>query len=150
MQLDWVDIEIFDMTMSVIGSRRERRPVPGGFGQRGTPGKIEAVRYARENHVPFFGICFGMQMAAIEAARNLAGLRCASSTEFGPCDDPVVGLLTEWVRGNEIERRMEGGDLGGTMRLGSVSGGAQSRLPGIGAIWRREHASRSGTVTATR
>jgi len=69
--------------------------------------------------VPFFGICFGMQMAVIEAARNLAGLRLASSTEFGPCDEPVVGLLTEWARGNEIERRMEGGDLGGTMRLGA-------------------------------
>ena len=93
--------------------------VPGGFGERGTPGKIEAVRFAREREVPFFGICFGMQMAVIEAARNLAGLPRGVSTEFGPCDTPVVGLLTEWARGNEIERRMEGGDLGGTMRLGA-------------------------------
>jgi CTP synthase len=93
--------------------------VPGGFGERGTPGKIEAVRFAREKNVPFFGICFGMQMAVIEAARNLIGLRCASSTEFGPCDEPVVGLLTEWARGNEIERRMEGCDMGGTMRVGA-------------------------------
>jgi CTP synthase len=69
--------------------------------------------------VPFFGICFGMQMAVIEAARHLAGLPHASSTEFGPCDEPVVGLLTEWARGNEMEVREEGGDLGGTMRLGS-------------------------------
>jgi CTP synthase len=69
--------------------------------------------------VPFLGICFGMQMAVIEAARNLAGMSAASSTEFGPCDMPVVGLLTEWARGNDIERRRAGGDLGGTMRLGA-------------------------------
>ncbi|MDR3505363.1 MAG: gamma-glutamyl-gamma-aminobutyrate hydrolase family protein, partial [Acidocella sp.] len=93
--------------------------VPGGFGERGAMGKIEAVRFAREHKVPFLGICFGMQMAVIEAARNLAGMPEASSTEFGPCDVPVVGLLTEWARGNEIERRREGGDLGGTMRLGA-------------------------------
>ena len=93
--------------------------VPGGFGERGTEGKIEAVRFARERRVPFLGICFGMQMAVIEAARHLAGLPCASSSEFGPCQEAVVGLLTEWARGNEIERRAEGGDLGGTMRLGA-------------------------------
>jgi CTP synthase len=93
--------------------------VPGGFGERGTEGKIEAVRFARERLVPFFGICFGMQMAVIECARHLAGLPEASSTEFGPCPEPVIGLLTEWARGNEIERRREGGDLGGTMRLGA-------------------------------
>jgi CTP synthase len=119
-QLDWVDSEIFENDGAV--HRLEECNgilVPGGFGERGTPGKIEAVRFAREKSVPFFGICFGMQMAVIEAARNLCGLRCASSTEFGPCDEPVVGLLTEWARGNDIERRMEGGDLGGTMRLGA-------------------------------
>ena len=119
-QLDWVDSEIFEQPDAV--QRLEGVNgilVPGGFGERGTPGKIEAVRFARERSVPFFGICFGMQMAVIEAARNLAGLRRASSTEFGPCDEPVVGLLTEWARGNEMERRMEGGDLGGTMRLGA-------------------------------
>jgi CTP synthase len=93
--------------------------VPGGFGQRGAEGKIRAAQFARERQVPYFGICFGMQMAVIEAARNLAGIAGASSTEFGPCDDAVVGLLTEWARGNECERRMEGGDLGGTMRLGA-------------------------------
>ncbi|MCS6921056.1 MAG: CTP synthetase, partial [Elioraea sp.] len=93
--------------------------VPGGFGERGTEGKIAAVRFARERRIPFFGICFGMQMAVIEAARNLAGLHGASSTEFGPCEHPIVGLLTEWTRGNEVERRAAGGDLGGTMRLGA-------------------------------
>jgi CTP synthase len=118
--LDWVDSTIFE-----DGGALHRLEevngilVPGGFGERGTPGKIEAVRFARERNVPFFGICFGMQMAVIEAARNLAELHEASSTEFGPCDTPVVGLLTEWARGNEIERRMEGGNLGGTMRLGA-------------------------------
>jgi CTP synthase len=119
-RLDWVDSQIFEDGGAV--HRLEECNgilVPGGFGERGTPGKIEAVRFAREKNVPFFGICFGMQMAVIEAARNLVGLRCASSTEFGPCDDPVVGLLTEWARGNDIERRIEGGDLGGTMRLGA-------------------------------
>jgi len=93
--------------------------VPGGFGERGTEGKIEAVKFAREHATPFFGICFGMQMACIEAARNQAGLKGASSTEFGPSKHPIVGLMTEWVRGNELEKRKAGGDLGGTMRLGA-------------------------------
>jgi CTP synthase len=118
--LDWVDSEIFSQPDAVqLLDAVNGILVPGGFGERGTPGKIEAVRFARERRVPFFGICFGMQMAVIEAARNLAGLADASSTEFGPCKTPVVGLLTEWARGNEIERRIEGGDLGGTMRLGA-------------------------------
>ena len=93
--------------------------VPGGFGERGAEGKISAVTFARERDVPYFGICFGMQMAVIEAARNLAGLPAASSTEFGPCQDQVVGLMTEWMRENEREIRAASGDLGGTMRLGS-------------------------------
>lgn len=119
-RLDWMDSEIFEQVDRVHRLEGVHGIlVPGGFGQRGTPGMIEAVRFARERKAPFFGICFGMQMAVIEAARNLAGLRDASSTEFGPCGTPVVGLLTEWARGNEIERRMEGGDLGGTMRLGA-------------------------------
>ena len=105
-QLDWVDSEIFEQPGAVHRLEDVHGIlVPGGFGERGTPGKIEAVRFARERNVPFFGICFGMQMAVIEAARNLAGLPDASSTEFGPCDTPVVGLLTEWARGNQIERR---------------------------------------------
>ncbi len=119
-RLDWVDSEVFEQPGTV--ERLEGVHgilVPGGFGERGTEGKIEAVRFARERRVPFFGICFGMQMAVIETARHLAGLNTASSSEFGPCPVPVVGLLTEWARGNQIERRKEGGDLGGTMRLGA-------------------------------
>ncbi|MGK2871655.1 MAG: CTP synthase [Alphaproteobacteria bacterium] len=92
--------------------------VPGGFGERGAEGKIAAVTFAREHEVPYFGICFGMQMAVIEAARNLAGLPAASSSEFGPCQDRVVGLMTEWMRESEREIRNINGDMGGTMRLG--------------------------------
>ena len=93
--------------------------VPGGFGERGTEGKIHAVQFARERNVPFFGICFGMQMAVIEAARNLLGIEGASSSEFGPTDHAVVGLMTEWIKGNQIEKRAANGDMGGTMRLGA-------------------------------
>ena len=119
-RLDWVDSEVFEQPDTVHRLEGVNGIlVPGGFGERGTAGKIAAVRFARERKVPFFGICFGMQMAVIEAARNLAGMASASSTEFGPCEVPVVGLLTEWLRGNEIERRAEGGELGGTMRLGA-------------------------------
>jgi CTP synthase len=119
-QPEWVDSEVFSQPDRI--SRLEDVHgilVPGGFGERGTPGMIEAVRFARERRVPFLGICFGMQMAVIETARNLAHLPAASSTEFGPCETPVVGLLTEWARGNEVERRRDGGNLGGTMRLGA-------------------------------
>ncbi len=93
--------------------------VPGGFGERGAEGKIRAVRYAREKRVPYFGICFGMQMACIEAARDLCGIENANTTEFGATSDPVVGLLTEWVRGNALEQRSESDNKGGTMRLGA-------------------------------
>jgi CTP synthase len=118
--LDWVDSQIFEQPDTVARLEGVHGILlPGGFGERGTEGKIEAVRFARERRVPFFGICFGMQMAVIECARHLAGLPRASSTEFGPCDEAVVGLLTEWARGNEIETRAAGGDLGGTMRLGA-------------------------------
>jgi CTP synthase len=95
--------------------------VPGGFGERGSEGKIAAVTFAREHGVPFFGICFGMQMACIEAARNQAGLKGASSTEFGATKHPIVGLMTEWLRGNELEKRQANGDMGGTMRLGAYA-----------------------------
>ncbi len=119
-RLDWVDSEIFEQPDTVARLEGVNGIlVPGGFGERGTEGKIAAVRFAREHNVPFFGICFGMQMAVIEAARNLADMPDASSTEFGPCDMPVVGLLTEWTHGNRVERRATGGDLGGTMRLGA-------------------------------
>jgi CTP synthase len=119
-RLEWMDSEVFEQPDTVQQlDGVDGILVPGGFGERGTQGKIEAVRFARERKVPFLGICLGMQMAVIEAARNLAGLRGASSTEFGPCEIPVVGLLTEWARGNDIERRQAGGNLGGTMRLGA-------------------------------
>ena len=93
--------------------------VPGGFGERGAEGKIMAAKFAREHKVPYFGICFGMQMAVIEAARNLAGIEKACSTEFGPCEEPVVGLMTEWMKEGELQQRSENMDLGGTMRLGA-------------------------------
>jgi CTP synthase len=119
-RLVWVDSEVFGQPDAVHHLEDVHGIlVPGGFGERGTPGMIAAVRFARERNVPFFGICFGMQMAIIEAARNLAGMPDASSTEFGACDTPVVGLLTEWARGNQIERRTEKDAKGGTMRLGA-------------------------------
>jgi len=93
--------------------------VPGGFGERGAEGKIKAAQFARERKVPYFGICFGMQMAVIEAARNLCGYDRANSTEFGPCDNAVIGMMTEWVKGDNKEKRAANGDMGGTMRLGA-------------------------------
>jgi CTP synthase len=118
--LEWIESEIFeneDPAPFLEGIHGIM--VPGGFGQRGAEGKIRAARFARERKVPYFGICFGMQMAVIEAARSLAGIDDASSTEFGPTSEPVVGLMTEWLRGNELEKRTASGDLGGTMRLGA-------------------------------
>ncbi len=120
--LDWVESEVFEGEDAPDLSRLEKVDailVPGGFGERGAEGKIRAVRFARERLIPYFGICFGMQMAVIEAARNLAGVAAANSTEFGPTADPVVGLMTEWVRGDQLEKRAEGQDLGGSMRLGA-------------------------------
>jgi CTP synthase len=93
--------------------------VPGGFGERGTEGKIAAIKYAREQKVPYFGICLGMQMAVIESARNMAGIEGAGSSEFGACKTPIVGLMTEWEKDGNKETRSEDGDLGGTMRLGA-------------------------------
>ena len=119
-KLDWIDSEVFE--------REDPAPfleqvdgilVPGGFGERGTLGKIRAAGFARTRKVPYFGICFGMQMAVIEAARNVAGIAEAGSTEFGACKEHVVGLMTEWLKGNELEKRSQAGDLGGTMRLGA-------------------------------
>jgi len=118
--LDWIDSEIFEREDSVQHLEGVHGIlVPGGFGERGAEGKIQAARFARERAVPYFGICFGMQMAVIEAARNLADLPGAGSTEFGPCQDPVIGLMTEWMRGNTLEKRQANGDMGGTMRLGA-------------------------------
>jgi len=121
-RLDWIDSRIFESGDAVQHLENHHAIlVPGGFGERGSEGKIRAAQFARERRVPYFGICFGMQMAVIEAARHLAGLDHASSSEFGPTDTPVVGLMTEWTRGNEVEKRAAGGDLGGTMRLGAFA-----------------------------
>jgi CTP synthase len=121
-KFDWIEGEAFERDEDLIGERLTGVHgvlVPGAFGERGSEGMIRAVRFAREHAIPYFGICFGMQMAMIEAARNLAGIHQASSSEFGPTSEPIVGLMTEWVRGNEKEVRAEGGELGGTMRCGA-------------------------------
>ena len=119
-KLDWLDSEIFEKDDAVSYLEGVNGIlVPGGFGERGSEGKNEAARFARERKVPYFGISFGMQMAVIEAARHLAGLNGAGSTEFGPCADPVIGLMTEWMKGDQLEKRKANGDLGGTMRLGA-------------------------------
>jgi len=116
----WLDAEVFESGDAVQGLQAvDGILVPGGFGQRGAKGKVAAATFARERRIPYFGICFGMQMAVIDAAVNLAGLAGASSTEFGPCRHPVVGLLTEWMHGEVVERRNEASNLGGTMRLGA-------------------------------
>ena len=122
--------------------------VPGGFGERGSEGKIRAARFARERGVPYFGICFGMQMAVIEVARNLAGIEEASSTEFGPTPEPVVGLMTEWMKGNELEKRQTNGNLGGTMRLGAYDA-VLARGSKVAEIYGTTR-SPSATATATR
>lgn len=120
-QMVWIDSEELEKPGHITRALQDVDGilVPGGFGERGAEGKINAVCYARERKIPFLGICFGMQMAVIECARSLAGLPKASSTEFGPTDEPLIGLMTEWARGTELLRRREGGDLGGTMRLGA-------------------------------
>ncbi|HEY4134235.1 MAG TPA: CTP synthase [Alphaproteobacteria bacterium] len=119
-KLDWIESEIFETegTIEKLDGVNGIL-VPGGFGERGSEGKIAAARFAREHKVPYFGICFGMQMAVIEVARNLAGIAKAGSTEFGACEEPVVGLMTEWMRGNTRELRGADGNVGGTMRLGA-------------------------------
>jgi CTP synthase len=118
----WIDAEIFEKDDPEIAALLEPMHailVPGAFGERGAAGKTEAIRFARERRVPYFGICFGMQMACVEAARNIAGIAKASSTEFGPTEEPVVGLITEWMSDEGLQTREAGGDLGGTMRLGA-------------------------------
>jgi CTP synthase len=133
--LDWIESEIFETSDPAPYLEHVHGIlVPGGFGQRGAEGKILAARFARERKLPYFGICFGMQMAVIEAVRSLAGVPNANSSEFGPAKEPVVGLMTEWLRGNELEIRAAETDLGGTMRLGAYRA---ELLPGsrIAAIY---------------
>ena len=118
--IEWIESEIFEQEDPAPWLEKvDGILVPGGFGERGAEGKIQAARFARERKVPYFGICFGMQMAVLDAARSLAGLAKASSTEFGETSEPVVGLMTEWLKGNMLEKRSQAGDLGGTMRLGA-------------------------------
>ena len=119
--IEWVDSAVFEKEEEAL-SRLENVHgilVPGGFGQRGSRGKIMAAQFARERNVPYFGICFGMQMAVLEAARNLIGMDDASSSEFEDQGRPVVGLMTEWQKDGLKEERSETSDLGGTMRLGA-------------------------------
>jgi CTP synthase len=119
-KLEWIESEIFEKEdPTPYLENVDGILVPGGFGERGSEGKIAAAGFARKHNVPYFGICFGMQMAVIEATRNLVGVEDASSTEFGPTPEPVVGIMTEWLRGNQLEQRAAAGDLGGTMRLGA-------------------------------
>ena len=118
----WIQAELFEAADSDVAAELEPLHailVPGAFGERGAEGKIAAIRFARERRVPFFGICFGMQMACVEAARNQAGIAGASSTEFGPTAQPLVGLITEWDSAAGRQTRTADGDLGGTMRLGT-------------------------------
>ncbi|MDP5278635.1 CTP synthase [Sphingomonas sp. DG1-23] len=117
----WLDAELFERDDEEVAAKLEPMDgilVPGGFGERGSEGKIAGVRFARERGVPFFGICLGMQMACVDAARD-QGLENASTTEFGPTDEPVVGMITEWMTSEGIQKREAGGDLGGTMRVGA-------------------------------
>jgi len=125
----WLDAELFEQDEEEIAAKLEPMNailVPGGFGERGSEGKIASVTFARERKVPYFGICLGMQMACIEGARNTAGIEKASTTEFGPTEEPVVGMITEWMSPEGLQKRSEGGDLGGTMRLGAY----EARLTG--------------------
>ena len=118
----WLDAELFEHEDANLAAELEPLHgilVPGGFGERGSEGKIASVKFARERNVPFFGICLGMQMACIEGARNIAGIAEASTTEFGETPEPVVGLITEWMSEEGLQQRRAGGELGGTMRLGA-------------------------------
>jgi CTP synthase len=139
----WIDAEMFERDGADLAADLEPLDavlVPGGFGERGSEGKIASVRFARERKVPFFGICLGMQMACIEGARNLAGLTAANSTEFGATPEPVVGLITEWMSPEGLQERAADGDLGGTMRLGAYDAelGGNSH---VAAIYGKTHIS---------
>lgn len=120
-QVRWLDAELFEDDEELAAKLEPLHAilVPGGFGERGSAGKIGSVKFARENDIPFFGICLGMQMACVEAARNMADIDDASTTEFGETKAPIVGLITEWMTEEGQQKREAGGDLGGTMRLGA-------------------------------
>ncbi|KEG16621.1 CTP synthase [Bartonella bacilliformis] len=118
--IEWIEAEIFEKEDPALFLQKVHGIlVPGAFGVRGAEGKIRAIQFARNHKIPFFGICFGMQLACIEAVRNLAGIENASSSEFCETKDSVVGLMTEWLKGDVFEKRTASGNLGGTMRLGA-------------------------------
>ena len=120
LNIEWLDSEIFEKKIKIDTLNRINGIlIPGGFGIRGIQGKINAANYARLNNVPYFGICLGMQIAVIEVARNLLGLKKADSTEFAKTKDPVIGIMTEWVKKNKTVKRSANGNMGGTMRLGA-------------------------------
>ncbi|ACS50967.1 CTP synthetase [Bartonella grahamii as4aup] len=120
--IEWIDSELFEKEDSVSALQKAHGIlVPGAFGARGAEGKIRAIQFARERKVPFLGICFGMQLACIEAARNIAQIKNASSSEFCETENPIVGLMTEWLKGDVLEKRTRNGDLGGSMRLGAFA-----------------------------
>jgi CTP synthase len=142
--IEWIDSELFEQEDAAVEALHHVSGilVPGGFGERGSEGKIRAVRFAREQNIPYFGICFGMQMAVLETARNLAGLAGAGSSEFGEPDIPLVGLMTEWIVGDKTQQRSAADDLGGTMRLGAyechiVAGSLVSQIYGQDVIHER-------------
>jgi CTP synthase len=122
-RIEYVDSETLTPQTAKSLDRYDAILVPGGFGKRGIEGKIAAARFARENKVPYLGICLGMQVATIEYARHVAGLADANSTEFEPeSPHPVIALITEWQdKDGSIQKRSETSDLGGTMRLGAQS-----------------------------
>ncbi|MFC4292169.1 CTP synthase [Sphingorhabdus arenilitoris] len=138
----WLDAELFENEQELAANLEPMHAilVPGGFGERGSEGKIASVKFAREHRVPFFGICLGMQMACIEGARNTSGIADASTTEFGETKEPIVGLITEWMTKEGVQEREAGGDLGGTMRLGAY----EAKLDGnshVGSIYGASHIS---------
>ncbi|MBB4659497.1 CTP synthase [Parvularcula dongshanensis] len=142
--IEWIDAGVFEDEASARSRLSDVHGilVPGGFGERGSEGKIRAARFARENDVPYFGICFGMQMAVVETARSLLGASTATSSEFGKDGEHVVGLMTEWASEAGTETRSEDADLGGTMRLGAyeavlAEGSLAHRIYGQDRIFER-------------
>lgn len=120
--IEWIDAELFEKEDPASTLYKVHGIlVPGAFGARGAEGKIRAIQFAREHKVPFFGICFGMQLACIEAARNIAKIENASSSELCETKNPIVGLMREWLKGEILEKRTQCSNLGGTMRLGAFA-----------------------------
>jgi CTP synthase len=148
--IKWLDAELFEKDDSEIAAHLEPMHgilVPGGFGERGTEGKIASVRFARERNVPFFGICLGMQMACIEGARNTAGIAAASSTEFGPTDEPVVGIITEWMTPEGLEKRRRAAIWAARCGWAPMRQGSTATAMSRRSTVRRRSASATATAT---